>query len=237
MIAEIKRRSPSAGWIRPEYEQPGFRPEDIARRYEASGAAAISCLTDAGYFGGDLSFIDRVKGAVGLPVLRKDFIIDEWQVYESRAAGADAILLIAECLREGHLLDLMILSQQLGMTVLLEVHGMEQLLRVLPHVGFPHPAYTLLGINNRDLTTMRVDLSHSLRLAEVVEDTRTLVSESGIMTPGDLRRLRGAGIRIALVGEHLMRSADPGRALEDLLSRPKGGTQHPGGPHGIEGAL
>jgi indole-3-glycerol phosphate synthase len=216
VIAEIKRRSPSAGLIRPEYAGDSFRPEDIARRYHAAGAAAISCLTDEAYFDGRLSYIERVKEATPLPVLRKDFIIDAWQLWESRAAGADAVLLIAECLNEAQIVDMLILSQQLQMTVLLEVHDMENLLRVRPHVGFPHPGYGLLGINNRDLSTMKVDLSHTLRLADLVEDKSILVSESGIRSRLDLDRLSQAGVRIALVGEHLMRHEDPGRALEEL---------------------
>lgn len=228
VIAEIKRKSPSAGWIREEYtpaegvelasaEDP-FRPEDIARRYHAAGASAISCLTDGPFFAGDLSYIERVREAVPLPVLRKDFIVDAWQLWESRAAGADAVLLIAECLTEGQIVDMMILAQRLGMTVLLEVHSAENLLRVKPHVGFPHPSYCLLGINNRDLSTMTVDLNHSLRLADLVEEHRgVLVSESGIRTPGDLKKLRQSGIQIVLVGETLMRQDDPGTALADLL--------------------
>lgn len=217
VIAEIKRRSPSAGLIRPEYEGEGFRPEDIAQRYFENGASAISCLTDEKFFGGRLDFIQRVKDAVPLPVLRKDFILDPWQLWESRAAGADAVLLIAECLTTGELLDLMILAQQLQLTVLLEVHDAESLLKVRPHVGFPHGTYALLGINNRDLRTMRVDLNHTLRLVDMVEDVRTLVSESGIRTAEDLKRLRMAGVRIVLVGEHLMRQDDPGKALAELL--------------------
>lgn len=230
VIAEIKRKSPSAGWIRDRYRpadgvalgspQDPFRPEDIARRYHAGGASAISCLTDGPYFGGDLSFIERVRDAVPLPVLRKDFIIDPWQLWESRAAGADAVLLIAECLTEGQIVDMMILSQRLGMTVLLEVHSTENLLRVRPHVGFPHPSYCLLGINNRDLTTMTTDLSHTIRLADLVENRSILVSESGIRTNRDLVRLRGSGVQIVLVGESLMRQDDPGAALADLLHPP-----------------
>lgn len=218
VIAEIKRRSPSAGLMRPEYDGDGFRPEDIARTYHAAGAAAISCLTDETYFGGSLSHLERVRAAVPLPVLRKDFLIDPWQLWESRAAGADAVLLIAECLTESQIVDLLILAQQLRMTALLEVHGMEQLLRVRPHVGFPHAGYGLLGINNRDLTTMTVDLSHTLRLADLVEDKSILVSESGIRSRGDLDRLRSAGVRIALVGEYLMKQADPGAGLAALLA-------------------
>lgn len=217
VIAEIKRRSPSAGLIRPEYEGAGFRPDEVARRYHAHGASAISCLTDEKFFGGHLSFIERVKDAAPLPVLRKDFIIDPWQLWESRAAGADAVLLIAECLTEGQIIDMMILAQRLQMTVLLEVHSMDNLLRVRPHVGFPHPGYCLLGINNRDLGTMTVDLNHTLRMVDLVEDPTILVSESGIRTHADLERLRKAGVRIALVGEQLMRQEDPGEALSVLL--------------------
>jgi indole-3-glycerol phosphate synthase len=218
VIAEIKRRSPSAGLMRPEYEGEGFRPEDIARRYHGAGAAAISCLTDEKYFGGCLSDLERVREAVPLPVLRKDFIIDPWQLWESRAHGADAVLLIAECLNESQMVDLLILSQQLRMTALLEVHEMENLLRVRPHVGFPHPGYCLLGINNRDLRTMGVDLGHTLRLADLVEDRSVLVSESGIRSGGDLTRLREVGVRAVLVGESLMKQADPGAALAGLLA-------------------
>ena len=228
VIAEIKRKSPSAGWIRDEYrpaegvafgsaEDP-FKPEDIARRYHAGGASAISCLTDGPFFAGDLSFIERVRDAVPLPVLRKDFIVDHWQLWESRAAGADAVLLIAEVLTEQQIIDMMILAQRLGLTVLLEVHSAENLMRVRPHIGFPHPTYCLLGINNRDLSTMTVDLSHTLRLADLVAEHRgILVSESGIKTPEDLKKLRTAGVQIVLVGETLMRQADPGAALGELL--------------------
>ncbi|MBK7403073.1 MAG: indole-3-glycerol-phosphate synthase [Phycisphaerales bacterium] len=219
VIAEIKRRSPSAGLIRPEYDGDAFRPEEFAKAYFRNGASAISCLTDEKFFGGDLAFLQRVKDAVPLPVLRKDFIVDTYQLWESRAHGADAVLLIAECLTESQILDMLILSQQLQLTVLLEVHSMENLLRVRPHIGFPHPAYCLLGINNRDLSTMKVDLSHTLRLVDLVDDRAILVSESGIKTPDDLYRLREENVRIVLVGEHLMRQPSPGRALAELLGR------------------
>ncbi|MEL7472916.1 MAG: indole-3-glycerol phosphate synthase TrpC [Planctomycetota bacterium] len=218
VIAEIKRKSPSAGVIRPEYEGESFAPERIAEAYRDAGAAAISCLTDEAYFDGRLSFIERIKSAVHIPVLRKDFIIDPWQLWQSRAAGADAVLLIAECLNESELVDCMILAQRLGMTVLVEVHSMENLLRVRPHVGFPHPTYCLLGINNRDLSTMTTDLNHTLRLVDLVEDRSILVSESGIRTPEDLARLREAGVQTVLVGEHLMRQEDPGGALRVLMA-------------------
>jgi indole-3-glycerol phosphate synthase len=213
VIAEIKRCSPSAGVIREDFD-----PVDIARRYTAAGAAAISCLTDERYFGGHLGYLRQIKDAVGLPVLRKDFIVDEYQVWESRAAHADAILLIAELLPEGDLLDLMILAQQLGMTTLVEAHEVEHVLRVRRHIGFPHATYSLLGINNRDLHTMETDINHTLRMVELVENTQVLVSESGIRGPEDLRRLRRAGVHIVLVGEHLMRQPDPGEALRQLLS-------------------
>lgn len=221
VIAEVKRKSPSAGWIRPEYEDVSFAPEGIAAQYFEAGAAAVSCLTDRRFFGGDISYIARIKDRVPLPVLRKDFIVDPWQLWESRANGADAVLLIAECLREGELIDLLILAQQLGLTALVEVHEMDSLLRVRPHVGFPHPGYFLLGINNRDLSNMKVDVGHTLRLADLVEDRSVLVSESGIRTFADLVRLREAGVQIVLVGEHLMRAEHPGLALKELLTPEK----------------
>ena len=217
VIAEIKRRSPSAGLIRPEYDGDDFKPELIAQAYFRNGASAISCLTDEKFFGGSLAYIHRIKAAVPLPVLRKDFLIDPYQLWQSRAHGADAVLLIAECLTESQIVDMLILAQQLQLTVLLEVHSMDNLLRVRPHVGFPHPAYCLLGINNRDLATMGVDLGHTLRLVDLVDDRRVLVSESGIRTPDDLARLAAEDVRIVLVGEHLMRQPSPGHALAELL--------------------
>ncbi len=212
VIAEVKRASPSAGLIRPDFDAVA-----IAQAYAANGAAAISCLTDAKYFQGSLAYLAAIKEAVPLPVLRKDFIIDPYQVYEARAAGADAVLLIAECLEEAELLDLLILATELRLTTLLEVHDVESLLRVRPHLGFPHPQYTLLGINNRDLKTMKTDLSHTLRMLEMVENPAIVVSESGIRTHADLERLARAGVHRVLVGEHLMRQPDPGAALRELL--------------------
>ncbi|HEX7010041.1 MAG TPA: indole-3-glycerol phosphate synthase TrpC [Phycisphaeraceae bacterium] len=212
VIAEVKKASPSAGLIRPDFD-----PVAIARAYHENGAAAISCLTDAKYFQGSLDNLTRIKQAVPLPVLRKDFIIDPYQVYEARAAGADAVLLIAECLGEAELLDLLILATSLKLTTLIEVHEVEQLLKVRPHIGFPHPTYTLLGINNRDLKTMTTDLSHTFRLLEMVEDPGIVVSESGIRTHEDVKRLAEAGIHRVLVGEHLMRQPDVGRALRELI--------------------
>lgn len=212
IIAEIKRKSPSAGLIRKDFD-----PVAIAKQYHEAGAAAISCLTDEADFGGHLGYIHQIKSAVPLPVLRKDFLVDPYQIWESRAAGADAVLLIGEVLGEGELLDMMILARELGMTTLLEVHSLDTLLKVKNHIGFPHRGYGLLGINNRDLTTMKTDVSHTVRIIEFIENKDIVVSESGITTPDDLARLRRQGVRIALVGEHLLRQPDPGAALRALL--------------------
>jgi indole-3-glycerol phosphate synthase len=218
VIAEIKRKSPSEGWMREEYaDDDAFDPAAVATAYEAAGAKALSCLTDERFFAGRLDYIHRVRDACGLPVLRKDFIIDPYQVWESRAYGADAVLLIAECLREAELVDLMILAHELELTVLLETHSMDNLLRVRPHVGFPKASYTLLGVNNRDLSSMTTDLGHTLRMVDWVDDPSILVSESGIETPADLAKLRAAGVHIVLVGTSLMKQRDPGAALSALL--------------------
>ena len=211
VIAEIKKKSPSAGLIRNDFD-----PVDIAQRYHQAGAAAISCLTDQVDFGGQLDFIELIRAAVPLPVLRKDFIIDSWQIWESRAAGADAILLIAECLTEQDIVDFQILAVELGMTVLLEVHDVESLYRVQNHVGFPHAGYSLLGINNRNLKTMTTDLAHTFRMVDLIDDRRVVVSESGIRTAHDIQRLQQHEVGIVLVGEHLLRQPDPGQALREL---------------------
>lgn len=216
VIAEIKRKSPSAGLIREDFD-----PVRIAQQYHRAGAAALSCLTDEADFGGRLQYINLVRDAVPLPVLRKDFIVDEYQVWESRAAGADAILLIAEILSEAEIIDFQILAIELGMTVLVEAHSVENLLKVRNHIGFPHSGYSLLGINNRDLGTMTTNIAHTFRLLDIIDDRpirRVLVSESGITTPADLARLRDHGVNIVLVGEHLMRQDDPEAALRALLN-------------------
>ena len=215
VIAEVKRKSPSAGVIREDFD-----PVAIARSYYEAGAAAISCLTDHEFFGGDLSYIHAIRDVVPLPVLRKDFIIDDYQIWESRAAGADAILLIAECLHEREIIDFQILATELQMTTLLEVHDLDNLWRVINYVGFPHVGYGLLGINNRNLATMETDLGHALRVADMVEapTRRVMVAESGIRTLADMRRLAKHEIHIALVGESLMREPDPGAALRALLA-------------------
>lgn len=213
VIAEVKKASPSAGLIRADFD-----PVAIARAYHENGAAAISCLTDEKFFQGSLSYLKLIKEAVPLPVLRKDFIVDEYQLYEARAAGADAVLLIAECLDENEIVDLLILATELKLSTLVEVHEVESLLKVRPHIGFPHPKYTLLGVNNRNLKTMTTDLSHTLRMIEMVDNIDVLVSESGIRTPADVAKLRAAGIHRILVGEHLMRQPDVGAALRILMS-------------------
>ena len=220
VIAEIKRKSPSAGEI---WKQPGpFDPAVIARSYHAAGATAISCLTDSVDFGGDLDFIMAIREVVPLPVLRKDFVVDEYQIWEARAAGADAVLLIAECINPGMILELRGLAHRLGMSVLVEVHSEANLRAVLEVMDFPADGRTLLGINNRDLTRMETDLGNTARLIESVGDAidspRVLVGESGIQTPADLATLRESEVRIVLVGEHLMSKPDPGAALRELLA-------------------
>ncbi len=213
IIAEVKKASPSAGVIRADFD-----PVAIARSYHAAGASAISCLTDAQYFQGDLSYIAAIKQAVPLPVLRKDFIIEPYQVYEARAAGADAILLIAECLGEPQLIDLLILATELKLTTLVEVHDLESLIQVKPHLGFPHPGYQLLGINNRDLRTMTTDPQHTVRLLPEVPDRDVLVTESGIRTRADVEAMLAHGVHRFLVGEHLMRQPDIEAALRELIA-------------------
>lgn len=212
VIAEVKKASPSAGLIREDFD-----PVAIAQAYEANGAAAISCLTDAKYFQGSLNYLTQIKAAVKLPVLRKDFIIDPYQVYEARAAGADAILLIAECLTEPMLMDLLILATELKLSILLEVHDLESLVQVKRHLDFPKAGHTLLGINNRNLKTMTTSLDHTTELLGEVPDKSILVSESGIRTHDDIQHLAEHGIHRVLVGEHLMKQDDPGAALREMM--------------------
>jgi len=214
LIAEIKKASPSAGVIRADFD-----PVQIALAYASAGADALSVLTDEPFFQGKLEYIAQVRAAVDLPVLRKDFLIDEYQVYESRAAGADAILLIAECLTTGQMLDMQILAGELKMTTLIEIHDMENLMRVRDCViGVPHRGYSLLGINNRDLRTFKTDIGVTLRMAELVADRRVLVSESGIHSPLDISRLEAAGVRAVLVGETFMRQDDIAAAVRKLFN-------------------
>jgi indole-3-glycerol phosphate synthase len=208
LIAEVKKASPSAGIIRADFD-----PVAIAQTYERHGAACLSVLTDEHFFQGHLDFLRAVRQAVQIPVLRKDFIIDRYQVVEARAAGADCILLIAECLDDCHLRDLYFFASELGMESLIEIYDPENLNRVLKL----DPA--LVGVNNRDLRSMVTDLDHTLRLAPRMPESTLLVSESGIRTRADVDRLRAGGARAMLVGETLMRSTDIGRAVDELLNR------------------
>ncbi|MGE5295648.1 MAG: indole-3-glycerol phosphate synthase TrpC [Solirubrobacterales bacterium] len=212
VIAEVKKASPSAGVIRPDFD-----PVAIARVYEKCGADAISVLTDEKYFQGRLEYLTQVKRAVSAPVLRKDFIIDLWQVYESRAAGADAILLIAEAMAVGTLMDLMIAAGELTMTVLLEVHDVDSLLAVRSMIGFPKKGYSVLGINNRDLTTMQVDVRTTARLASLLDDDAEIVSESGIKTPTDVAKLKSIGVRAILIGQTLCEQPDIEKKFHELF--------------------
>jgi indole-3-glycerol phosphate synthase len=201
VIAEVKKASPSAGIIREDFD-----PVEIAQIYAKCGADAISVLTDEKYFQGRLEYINQIHEAVDLPILRKDFIIDLWQVYESRVAGADAILLIAEALKPGELMDLMIAAAELTLTVLLEVHRADTLMMVRSLIGFPKKGYSVFGINNRDLTTMQVDLNTTSRLAELLDNKDELVAESGIKTRADVEKLMSVGVRAVLIGRTLCES-------------------------------
>jgi indole-3-glycerol phosphate synthase len=212
VIAEVKKASPSAGIIREDFDAVA-----IAQTYQKCGADAVSVLTDEKYFQGKLEYIKQIKEVVDLPVLRKDFIIDMWQVYESRAAGADAILLIAEALKPGELMDLMITAAELTLTVLLEVHEADTLMQVRSLIGFPKKGYSVLGINNRNLATMRVDLGTSRRLAELVDNKSELVVESGIKTRADVEKLKSIGIGAVLVGQVLCESPDIEKKFEELF--------------------
>jgi indole-3-glycerol phosphate synthase len=206
IIAEIKRASPSAGAIR----KGSFDPAAIARQYEEAGAAALSVLTDEEFFAGKLRYLTAARAACSIPVLRKDFIIDEYQLHEARAAGADAALLIVAALEAAQLSDLLELAQSLGMTALVESHDEAEL-----EVALGSGA-EVLGVNNRDLRTFEVDLGTTERLAEMVPEGRVLVAESGVHTRDDVERLADAGADAALVGTALMRADDPGEALRRL---------------------
>jgi indole-3-glycerol phosphate synthase len=206
LIAEVKKASPSAGVIRED-----FHPVHIARTYQAHGAHALSVLTDVPYFQGHLSYLARVRASVAIPILRKDFVIDEYQVVEARMAGADAVLLIAEILDDARLKDLLDCIRHHGMSALVEFHDPANLPRVLASGA------DLVGVNNRDLTRFVTDLDQTLRVRDRVPPGVTLVSESGIKSHEDVARLERAGVDAILVGESLMRSPDIGRAVEDLL--------------------
>jgi indole-3-glycerol phosphate synthase len=206
VIAEIKKASPSAGVIRED-----FRPADIAASYERAGAACLSVLTDQQYFQGSEDYLVEARQACSLPVLRKDFMIHPWQIYESRAIGADCILLIAAVLGRDQLQEFDGLARDLGLDVLVEVHDEAELENALSTQA------TLVGVNNRDLHTFTTDLSTSERLRPIIPEQRVMVTESGIHTPDDVNRMKQAKISAFLVGEAFMRAADPGAALNELF--------------------
>jgi len=207
VIAEIKKASPSAGVIRAD-----FHPDQIAQSYAAGGAACLSVLTDCTYFQGAGEYLQQARGACNLPALRKDFLIDPWQVYESRVLGADCILLIVAGLEAGRLQELDGLARELGLDVLVEVHDEAELESALAGQA------ALIGVNNRDLRTFRTDLGTCERLRPLIPQPRIMVAESGIRTRQDVQRLQRADIHAFLVGEAFMRAKDPGQALQSLFA-------------------
>ncbi len=212
LIAEVKKASPSRGLIRTDFD-----PATIAKVYEQHGATCLSVLTDEEYFQGHLDYLRDVRANVTIPVLRKDFILDPYQLFEARAAGADAVLLIAECLDDCQLRSLFNQAMALGLTPLVELYEPENLQRVFD------AGATLIGVNNRDLRTFEVDLDHTLRMRERVPDQCVLVAESGIRTHADVQKLHAAGVDAILVGESLMVQVDIGAAVDRLLGNVRGG--------------
>lgn len=206
VIAEIKKASPSKGVIRAD-----FRPAEIAASYARAGAACLSVLTDIDFFQGSDAYLQAARAACALPVIRKDFIIDSYQVYEARVLGADCILLIAACLDDVQLAELNALALELKMDVLIEVHDAAELARALAIHG------RLIGINNRDLRTFEMNLHTTLELRAAVPAERLLVTESGILKPEDVALMRAHGVNAFLVGEALMRADDPGAVLAALF--------------------
>jgi indole-3-glycerol phosphate synthase len=207
VIAEIKKASPSKGVLRAD-----FIPADIAQSYAEHGAACLSVLTDKQFFQGSVDFLKQARASCDLPVLRKDFMIDVYQVYEARAMGADAILLIAACLDDGHMTEMEAVARSLDMAVLVEVHDRAELERALKLKT------RLVGINNRNLKTFEVSLQTTLDMLPDVPADRLLVTESGIQTPEDVLRMREAKVNAFLVGEAFMRSSEPGEALSKLFA-------------------
>ena len=208
IIAEVKRASPSAGVIRSDLD-----PSQIAGAYQSGGAACISVLTDEPFFQGSLAYLREVRTAVDLPLLRKDFIVDRYQLLQARSAGADCVLLIAECLTAEQLRRLHEEAAELGLQTLIELYEPENLDAVLD------TGTRLVGVNNRDLRTFQTDLNHTLRLCRQIPADRLVVGESGIRTHKDLEYLGQGGVKAVLVGESLMRQADITAAVQKLLGR------------------
>ncbi len=207
VIAEVKKASPSKGVL-----CENFIPADIAQTYEENGAACLSVLTDRQFFQGEPDFLKQARASCSLPVLRKDFMVDPYQIYESRAMGADCILLIAACLEDAQMVELEAIARSLDMAVLVEVHDASELARALK-LKTP-----LIGINNRNLRTFEVSLETTLALRKEVPGDRLLVAESGILVRADVQRLREAQVHAFLVGEAFMRAPDPGVALAELFA-------------------
>ena len=207
VIAEIKKASPSTGVLRAE-----FIPADIAQSYAEFGAACLSVLTDKQFFQGSVDFLKQARASCDLPVLRKDFMIDAYQIYEARAMGADAVLLIAACLDDAQMADMEAVARSLDMAVLVEVHDRAELDRALKLKT------RLVGINNRNLKTFEVSLQTTLDMLPDVPADRLLTTESGIQTPDDVRRMREAKVHAFLVGEAFMRADEPGEALAKLFA-------------------
>ncbi|MFO0124864.1 MAG: indole-3-glycerol phosphate synthase TrpC [Betaproteobacteria bacterium] len=207
VIAEVKKASPSKGVLREH-----FVPADIARSYESGGAACLSVLTDERFFQGCAAYLQQARESCSLPVLRKDFLIDPYQVVEARAMGADCVLLIAACLDDGLMSELEACATEQGLDVLVEVHDGEELERAL-RLRTP-----LIGVNNRNLRTFEVSMDTTIGLLPRVPGDRLLVTESGILARADVQRMRSAGVHAFLVGEAFMRAPDPGQALRDLFA-------------------
>jgi len=206
IIAEIKRASPSKGIIRKDFD-----PLRIALSYSSGGASALSVLTDEKFFKGSLSYLSQIRDTVQTPLLRKDFILNPYQVYEARYFGADAILLIVAALEQEVLSELLELAESLGMNALVEVHDEQELERALSvHAK-------IIGINNRDLKTFTVDLDVSLKLSKRIPSETIVVAESGIRSSGDIAKLRSEGIHVFLIGETFMKTPEPGKALSNLI--------------------
>lgn len=207
IIAEFKRKSPSKGWIHPD-----INPEDVVPLYAAGGASALSILTDEKYFGGCLDFIRRMRPLVQTPILRKEFIIDEYQLFQARQLGADAVLLIAADLKKQEVKSLTQIAHELQLEVLLELHGEDEL-------DYADLDVDMIGINNRHLGTFHTDVQHSFDLIGKLPQDKVLVSESGISTPSTIRDLRTVGYRGFLIGETFMKEDNPGKALQQFIAQ------------------